>query len=139
MTWLVQAMVGAEPGAVEIAEPEIQTRTRSSQGDAANDWLCAWCHHRVASEQDRFSYEGSSEFSFKNPEGIRFHILTFSRTIGCREAGVPSLEHTWFSGHAWSYCLCERCGMHLGWYYTGPSEFAGLIRGRIIGASVLMN
>ena len=139
MTWLVQAMAGAEPGPVEIAEPEIQTRTRSSQGDPANDWLCAWCLNRVASEKDRYFHEGQNEFSFKNPEGVRFNIFTFSRTLGCRETGVPTPEHTWFPGYAWSYCVCDRCGIHLGWYYAGPSEFAGLIRDRIVRASVVMS
>jgi hypothetical protein len=139
MSWLVQAMVGVEPGAVEVAEPEVRTRARPRQGDPANDWLCAWCLNRVASEQDRFSCEGKSEFLFRNPDGIRFHIVTFSRTIGCRRAGVPTLEDTWFPGHAWSYCLCGRCGAHLGWYYAGPSEFAGLIRDRIVRASVVMS
>ena len=139
MTWQVQAMIGGEPGAVEITEPEIHPRTRPSEGDPADDWLCFWCQNRVASEKDRFSHEGSSEFTFKNPEGVRFHILTFSRTIGCPEAGVPSMEHTWFPGHAWSYCVCDRCRMHLGWYYAGPSEFAGLIRDRIVRAAVVMS
>ena len=139
MTWLVQAMSGVESGAVEIAEPEIQTRTRPSGGDLANDWLCAWCLNRVASEKDRFCYDGKSEFSFKNPEGIRFDIFTFSRTIGCRQVGVPTLEHTWFPGYAWSYCVCDLCRMHLGWHYTGPSEFVALIRERIVRASVVMS
>ena len=139
MSGLVHAMAGAEAGAVEIAEPESQTRPLPSQGDPANDWLCYWCLNRVASEKDRFSYEGKSEFSFKNPAGIRFHIITFSRTLGCREVGVPTLEDTWFSGHAWSYCLCDRCRMHLGWYYAGPSEFAGLIRDRIVRALLITN
>jgi hypothetical protein len=139
MTWLVQAMSDAETGAVEIAEPEIQARTLPSPGDTANDWLCAWCLNRVASEKDRFARDGKSEFSFKNPEGIRFDIITFSRTIGCREVGVPTLEYTWFPGHAWSCCVCDRCQMHLGWHYTGPSEFAGLIRSRIVRASIVRN
>jgi len=132
-------MSSAEPGVVETAGPEIRPRPRSSQTDAANDWLCAWCHNRVASEKDRFAFEGKSEFAFKSPEGIRFHIMTFAQTLGCRQAGVPTLEHTWFPGHAWSYCVCDRCGMHLGWYYAGPSEFAGLIRNRIVRASTLLN
>jgi hypothetical protein len=132
-------MANAGPGSVEIAEPELQTRAQPSQGDPANDWLCAWCHNRVASERDRFSYDGKSEFSFLNPQGIRFHILTFSRTLGCEQKGAPSLEHTWFPGHAWSYCVCDRCGVHLGWQYTGPSEFAGLIRDRIVRALPTMN
>lgn len=132
-------MSNSKTGVVEIAEPGIQTRTLPSQGDAVDDWLCAWCLNRVASEKDRFSRDGQSEFSFKNPEGIRFDIVTFSQTIGCEEKGVPTLEHTWFPGHAWSYCMCDRCHMHLGWYYAGPSEFAGLILDRIVRASVKMS
>jgi hypothetical protein len=139
MTWLVQAMTGTEPGTVTIPEPYVEARTQPSQSDPANDWLCAWCLNRVASEKDRHLYEGKSEFSFRNPEGVRFDILTFSRTLGCRERGVPTLEHTWFPGHAWSYCVCDRCGIHLGWYYAGPVEFAGLIRDRIVRASVIMS
>jgi hypothetical protein len=139
MDWQVKAMVGATAEAVEIAEPEIQSRTHPSQGDPANDWLCACCLNRVASEKHRFCYEGKSEFSFLNPEGIRFDILTFSRAIGCRPTGVPTQEHTWFPGYAWCYCLCDRCRAHLGWQYAGPSEFVGLIRDRIVRALLVMN
>ena len=136
---MFQVISGAEPGTAEVAEPEIQARTRPSQGDTANDWLCAWCLNRVASEIDRFFIEGDSEFSFKNPEGVRFTIFIFSRTIGCRQTGVPTLDHTWFPGHAWSFCVCDRCRMHLGWYYTGASEFVGLIRNRISRAALIMS
>ena len=139
MNGLVQAMSGAKTAAVEFVEPEIRTHARPSEGDPDNDWLCAWCLNRVASEKDRFAYEGRSEFSFKNPEGIRFNLLTFSRAIGCQEKGLPTLEHTWFPSHMWSYGVCDQCGMHLGWYYAGPSEFVGLIRDRIVRASVMMS
>ena len=132
-------MSGVEPGVAEIAELEIQTRTQPGRGDAANDWLCAWCLNRVASEKDRLLHEGKSEFSFKNPEGVRFNLFIFSRTLGCRQLGIPTLEHTWFPGHAWSYCVCDRCRTHLGWFYAGPSEFAGLIRDRIVRASLVMS
>jgi hypothetical protein len=138
MDALVRTTAGTlESGLVEIAEPEIKTRSRL--GSPANDWLCAWCLNRVASEEDRFCPDGKSEFSFLNPDGIRFEILTFSRAIGCRSTGVPTLEHTWFPGYAWSYCLCDRCGMHLGWHYAGPGDFVGLIRDRIVRASVIMS
>jgi hypothetical protein len=93
----------------------------------------------VASESDRFQYEGRDEFSFTNPEGIRFEIITFLRTLGCRQTGKPILEHTWFAGHAWSFCHCAACGQHLGWYYTGPQDFAGLIRERIVRALLVRN
>ncbi|MEW6304031.1 MAG: cereblon family protein [Verrucomicrobiota bacterium] len=139
MIRLIRAMADIETGTVEIAEPELQTRTLPSLGDLAGDWLCAWCLNRVANEKDRFTYDGQSEFAFKNPQGIHFHIITFAQTIGCREAGAPTLEFTWFPEHAWSFCLCNQCRMHLGWYYAGPNTFAGLIRDRIVRASLVMN
>jgi hypothetical protein len=131
--------VDAGAATVEVAVPEGATRTLSSLGDAAHDWLCAWCHHAVASEKDRLEIEGRSEFTFRNPEGIRFEILTFSRAPGCGGSGVPTLEHTWFPGHAWSFCQCDDCRSHLGWFYVGPTEFCGLIRERIVRASVIRN
>ena len=137
MTGHVHAMTSAATATVEVAEPELRSRTRPSQGDAGNDWLCYWCLNRVASEEDRFALEGQNEFTFKNPEGVRFNLVTFSRTPGCRPSGVPTTEHTWFPGHAWCYCVCDRCRMQLGWFYAGPSVFAGLIRERIVRASVV--
>ena len=139
MTPEVRAMAALEPGFVEIAEPEAQTNTLLCQSDPASDWLCAWCLNRVASEKDRAHPGGQSEFSFANPQGVWFHILTFSRTLGCRQAGVPTLEDTWFPGHAWSYCVCDSCGVHLGWFYSGPGEFVGLIRDRIVRALLIRN
>ena len=114
------AAVETEAGLVmpTVVAPEGVPHTATSAGDTENDWLCAWCHHRVANERDRFPYDGKDEFIFSNPEGVRFAIITFSRTLGCREVGTPTLEHTWFPGHAWSYCQCDGCGQHLGWYYT---------------------
>jgi len=117
-----------------IAQPEAAPDTATAAGDTAEDWLCAWCHHRVASEKDRFTHSGQDQFTFRNPDGIRFEIITFSRTLGCKESGMPTLEHTWFPGYAWSYCQCDDCGQHLGWYYTGKTEFAGLIIARIVRA-----
>jgi len=135
----LKAMASAGPGVVEITDPEVETHALSSQGDPASDWLCAWCLNRVASEKDRAHPGGQSEFSFANPQGAWFHILTFSRTLGCRQAGVPTLEYTWFPGHAWSYCVCAACGVHLGWYYSGPGDFVGLIRDRIVRALLIRN
>ncbi len=128
-----------EAGAVDVAQPELDTRTLPSTGDAAGDWLCAWCLNRVANERDRFAIGGKDEFNFSNPDGFHFDIITFSDTKGCREAGVPTFEYTWFPGHAWSYCKCARCGQHLGWYYTGKNQFAGLIKDRILRALYIRN
>ena len=122
-----------------VVETDVESRSRTASAHAAGDWLCAWCLNRVANERDRFAFNGQDEFNFTNPEGIRFEIITFERTIGCRERGAPTLEYTWFAGHAWSYCQCARCGMHLGWYYTGQHEFAGLIKERIVRAVCVRN
>ena len=135
------ASVETDPGLVlpTAVEPEVEPQTAPSVGDTRNDWLCAWCHNRVASEKDRFPYNGKDEFSFSNPEGMRFAIITFSRTLGCREAGEPTLAHTWFPGHVWSYCQCDCCRQHLGWYYAGQHQFAGLIKARIVRALCIRN
>jgi hypothetical protein len=117
-----------------VAEPETAPDTETSHGDIEGAWLCAWCRNRVANEKDRFAYNGKDEFTFANPEGIRFAIITFSRTLGCEDMGTPTLANTWFAGYAWSFCQCDCCGQQLGWYYTGLHQFAGLIKDRIVRA-----
>ena len=122
-----------------IIEPTVSDRTITSIQDPAGDWLCAWCLNRVANEKDRFQYGGKDEFAFTNPAGLRFEIITFAQTLGCRQAGKPTLEHTWFPGYAWSFCHCDQCGQHLGWCYTGLQEFVGLIKNRIVRALHIRN
>jgi hypothetical protein len=122
-----------------VADPALDSRARPAAAHAEGDWLCAWCLNKVANERDRFLYNGQDEFRFSNPQGIHFEIITFSQTLGCRQTGVPTLEYTWFAGHAWSYCQCDRCGQHLGWFYTGQHEFAGLIKNRIVRAVCVRN
>lgn len=122
-----------------VAEPEVGSRVAPATGTAEGDWLCASCHNCVANESDRVEISGQTEFTFKNPEGMRFEIITFSQTYGCRQSGVPTLQYTWFTGCAWSYCQCAECGQHLGWYYSGPNEFVGMIKARIVRALYLRN
>jgi hypothetical protein len=124
---------------VGFIEPLSESHAVTSTGEAAGDWLCAWCLNRVANERDRFRYHDQDEFAFSNPEGIRFEIITFSQTLGCRQSGPPTLKYTWFPGHVWSFCQCAQCGRHLGWYYTGKHDFAGLIRDRMVRAAYLRN
>ena len=139
MSRLPRAVAVPERGFVKVAKPEAATRARLGANGRAEDWLCAWCLNHVASEKDRFRFNGQSEFSFTNPAGIVFHIVTFSRSPGCSQVGEPTLEHTWFCGHAWSYCICNRCRMHLGWAYSGPGSFVGLIGDRLVRAAVAFN
>jgi hypothetical protein len=122
-----------------VSEPALKGRTVPTVSAGEGDWLCAWCLNRVANEKARFKFKGTDEFAFSNPAGIVFEIITFSQTLGCKQSGVPTLEHTWFAGYAWSYCQCGSCGLHLGWYYTGPQDFVGLIKTRIRRALLLRN
>ncbi len=137
MNWLASSE--PEPPVLVVAEPEMASRTAPAESDTAGGWLCSWCLNRVSNDKDRFQYSGQDEFSFANPEGIRFAIITFTQTLGYREQGEPTLDHTWFPGHAWTYCHCERCGRHLGWHYTGQHDFAGLIKDRIVRAAHVRN
>jgi hypothetical protein len=134
-----QVCVGVNLEVPAIAEPEIESGNAPAAGGAEGDWLCSWCLNHVANERDRFAFNGKDEFSFSNPEGIRFEIITFSHTLGCRQSGVPTLDNTWFPSYAWSYCLCGCCGQHLGWHYAGQHDFSGLIKNRIVRASYMRN
>ncbi len=137
MNWFASSgeQASAETQAVQ---PATAARTAVQTSESAQDWLCASCYGGVAKDDDRFQYSGQDEFAFTNPDGFRFEIITFSETQ-CVETGVPTLEHTWFPGHAWSYCLCGKCGQHLGWQYSGTHVFAGLIRDRLVRAACLRN
>ncbi len=139
MNWHVSSGSAVGQAEPQVGYVELTDRAALAASNAASDWLCGWCLNHVAREKDQFMYDGRDEFAFTNPDGIRFEIITFSQTIGCRESGEPSLEHTWFPGHAWSFCHCDRCGQHLGWCYSGAHEFVGLIKDRIVRAVAIMN
>ncbi len=104
-----------------------------------DDWLCVACSKKITNDKERFPYEGETEFHFTNPDGYVFDIITFLTADGCREEGSPILEFTWFKDHAWSYTVCNRCGLHLGWKYTGKFSFYGLIKNRIVRGIALFN
>jgi hypothetical protein len=129
----------AVPAIPALADPDLESQISPAPSGPEGDWLCAWCLNLVANERDRFTYAGKNEFTFTNPAGLRFEIITFCETRACHQQGVPTLEHTWFPGHAWSYCQCGQCGQHLGWNFTGQHHFAGLIKERIVRAFYLRN
>jgi len=139
VNWRGALKVGPDEVLRGFVEVELNPRAQTARQAGSGDWLCAWCLNLVANESDRFQFEGKDEFSFSNPDGIRFAIITFSRAPGCRQAGLPTLQYTWFPGHAWSFCHCDRCDQHLGWYYNGPFEFVGFIKPRIVRALVIRN
>ncbi|WCJ58123.1 cereblon family protein [Fontisphaera persica] len=126
-------------GTAEVLIPRVDPQTSFQSGEGQEQWLCVACHQPVASERERIQVHGAAEHTFVNPAGIRFCILLFGQVSGCLNVGVPTLEHTWFPGCAWSYCLCGRCRSHLGWFYTGARVFVALIRERVVRASLVHN
>jgi hypothetical protein len=91
---------------------------------------CAACGHALARERDRLPLDTST---FVNPEGVVHRIAAFRHAEGCAVAGEATTYWTWFPGHAWRYALCGKCSIHVGWAFTGPSSFFGLLTARIAG------
>jgi hypothetical protein len=111
-----------------------RTRHAASGSDVARVYWCAACRTRVATESDAIEVAGAHQHTFTNPAGERFTIGCFREANGCRIDGEPTLEHTWFAGHVWSYASCRNCGAHLGWYFdAGEARFFGLILARLFG------
>ncbi|MBI1272415.1 hypothetical protein GC174_18470 [bacterium] len=108
--------VVSDPDILQEEEPEKTIRCRFCDHDITRPSLAVEPH----------------EHTFRNPAGLSFHILCYSDAPGALNNGVPTLEHTWFSGYAWSYAICQNCQSHLGWWFTGIDTFAGLIATRLI-------
>ena len=126
---------------VNITKPDGEVKVQTEL--KPDDWLCIACSKKITEDKERFPYDGETEFHFTNPEGIAFDIITFRTADGCREAGEPTLDFTWFKNHSWSFALCGRCGLHLGWKYISATpaadSFYGLIRSRLVKGIALFN
>ncbi|HEY9715598.1 MAG TPA: cereblon family protein [Chroococcales cyanobacterium] len=72
------------------------------------------------------------EHTFRNPGGYSFHVLCYSEAPGAADIGEPTSEATWFPDYHWTFAICLQCQTHLGWWYSGPDRFAGLIATRLV-------
>jgi len=111
--------------APEVAPPEDQTLR------------CAQCLAPVARERDRCQVAGAHRHVFANPHGHVFEIGCFTRADGCSSLGPATPDFSWFPGTRWQVAVCARCGLHLGWRYTGQADgsFYGLILPRLVSPS----
>ncbi len=89
---------------------------------------CRSCDAELARSSDRISVGASDLHTFVNPQGEVFELVCFAQAEGAIAVGRPTLEFTWFPGHAWRFCMCRSCGAQLGWHYEGAVRFWGLIR-----------
>ena len=99
--------------------------------DPGRWWICRICGRPIARSLDRISVGGRHAHVEANPEGVVFHIGCFSQAPGCLPAGQRHDYWSWFPGHRWQAALCAGCGEHLGWFFSGESDFVGLIFDRI--------
>jgi len=95
---------------------------------------CGACGQPVTSTAARIDRAGSHAHTFANPHGIVFHIGCFDRAPGCTTASAPETLFSWFPGHAWQVAACRGCSAHLGWLFSGPDRFHGLILDRLVEA-----
>lgn len=72
------------------------------------------------------------EHTFRNPAGYSFHLVCYSDAPGAADAGEATPEASWFAGYTWTFAICRQCHSHLGWWYSGPDRFAGLIATRLV-------
>ena len=102
--------------------------------------LC--CRVCLSAISDRAAVFGG-EHVFENPAGRVCRIVTVRAAQGLDYIGPPTLEHTWFPGHAWRVALCARCGLHVGWRFQVVNSvnsevthavFHGLLTSEIVEA-----
>ena len=84
--------------------------------------FCRLCGHRVTSDDQRISVDGSHTHAFFNPAGILFEVGCFRLAPGCLAHGEASGLFTWFAGYLWRPALCSQCAGHLGWRFEKPDS-----------------
>lgn len=115
----IEQMQGEESGAKECKDGK---------------WVrCRNCHYKIALFSDKLYINDVHTHLFKNPAGIFFRVICFSNAPGSFNISEYTEDNSWFSGYSWSITICRSCNNHLGWHYSGPSEFYGLIADRLSG------
>lgn len=119
----------AASGVVSEVEEESDEETGSHKAVR-----CAHCGHDVTTLSEQIEISGAHRHSFANPHGFVFEVGCFNSAAGCRSAGSPSGEFTWFAGYNWRLALCGRCLSHLGWYFmsAGSAGFIALVLDRLV-------
>lgn len=94
--------------------------------------LCRRCGRVITDAGLRLDVDGRHTHARLNPVGVLFVFDCYRDAPGCLVDGPPTLAATWFAAHAWEFAHCGQCGAHLGWRFTGPSSFFGLVSERVV-------
>ena len=115
-----------------------RSRSPGSRSDGApkvgdeRPLLCAICRSVVTEPAQAIEINGRHEHAFFNPAGIAYELRCFRQAPGANIQNKPTAEFSWFAGYLWQIAVCTACGAHLGWRFTGPSSFYGLIGAKLI-------
>ena len=112
--------------------PEQGVITEDEAENPGDPLRCRACGATITQRNQQIAVSGKHFHTFFNPAGIVYELGCFRRAPGCRVAGSPSSEFTWFAGYLWRYALCRGCATHLGWYFQGEVPFFGLIVNRLV-------
>lgn len=94
--------------------------------------VCRACRARITTEDARASFFGAHTHDRMNPSGFAFRIGCFRSAPGVLVATPPSAEFPWFPGHRWQIVVCRGCFEHLGWLFSGPDTFYGLVLDKLV-------
>lgn len=112
---------------------EYKIKDEDEKKEEKRYFLCKLCRNTITSYETKINVNGHHSHSFINPAGIEYNIGCFSSASGCNAMGQPTSEFTWFPGFSWSYAICTKCMIHMGWsYQSSGSVFYGLILDNLI-------
>lgn len=116
-----------------MTEPvaDAQGSTRVEQAPPARFWRCRRCLAAITTDDQRLEIDGRHVHLRLNPGAFAFLFGCFQSARGATPVGAPTDEATWFPGHRWQLSMCSDCGAHLGWSFSGPSAFVGLVLERL--------
>ncbi|MFK8018719.1 MAG: cereblon family protein [Pseudomonadales bacterium] len=110
--------------------------------DPGDQLCCGDCMTAVTTANQKTSFQSTHNFHVTNPDGLEFDLACFSEAWGCGMHGLPSSNHSWFSGFRWQYARCLNCEAHLGWYFEEDligadqkQHFFGLIIDKLLPAT----
>ncbi len=111
---------------VELEEDVFEQEEEELLGKES-DLFCKFCGKKITNYKFAIDVNGKFKHICVNPHGILFEIGCFSKAYNCNGIGQSTYEFTWFPGYAWKILVCSGCLSHLGWQYSGPDIFYGLI------------
>ena len=112
--------------------PKASKQDQESSSDADPALLCIGCRSVITSKQEAIEITGAHCHTCTNPHGFTYTLGCFAQAPGVSTGGPKISADTWFFGYRWQIAICAQCQLHLGWLFSGPDVFYGLILNRLL-------